>query len=65
MTDAEWKPTACNLCYANCGVLARMDEETGRVIEKIKGDREHPVSKGYLCNKASRINYYQNNRDRL
>ncbi|MCY4562917.1 MAG: molybdopterin-dependent oxidoreductase, partial [Gammaproteobacteria bacterium] len=65
MTDAEWKPTACNLCYANCGILARMDEETGRVIEKIKGDRAHPVSRGYLCNKASRINYYQNNRDRL
>ncbi len=65
MTTAEWKPTACNLCYANCGILARMDEETGRVIEKIKGDRAHPVSRGYLCNKASRINYYQNNRDRL
>ncbi|MDE0064289.1 MAG: molybdopterin-dependent oxidoreductase [Gammaproteobacteria bacterium] len=65
MTATEWKPTACNLCYANCGILARVDEETGRVIEKVKGDRAHPVSRGYLCNKASRINYYQNNRDRL
>ena len=65
MTAAEWKATACNLCYANCGILARVDEETGRVIEKVKGDRAHPVSRGYLCNKASRINYYQNNRDRL
>ena len=65
MTANEWKPTACNLCYANCGILARVDEETGRVIEKIRGDRAHPVSEGYLCNKASRINYYQNNRDRL
>lgn len=65
MTATEWKPTACNLCYANCGILARVDAETGRSIEKIKGDRAHPVSRGYLCNKAARINYYQNNRDRL
>ena len=65
MTTTEWKPTACNLCYANCGILARVDAGTGRVIEKIRGDRAHPVSQGYLCNKAARINYYQNNRDRL
>lgn len=65
MTATEWKPTACNLCYANCGILARVDEETGRVIEKVRGDRAHPASRGYLCNKASRIDYYQNNRDRL
>ena len=65
MTTTQWKPTACNLCYANCGILARIDTETGRIIEKVRGDRAHPVSQGYLCNKASRINYYQNNRDRL
>ncbi|MBJ38659.1 MAG: molybdopterin oxidoreductase [Gammaproteobacteria bacterium] len=65
MTPSDWKPTACNLCYANCGILARVDEETGRVIEKVKGDKSHPVSKGYTCNKAARINYYQNGRDRL
>ena len=65
MTAAAWKPTACNLCYANCGILARVDEQTGRIIEKIRGDRAHPASNGYICNKASRINYYQNNRDRL
>ena len=65
MSTNEWQPTACNLCYANCGILARVDAATGRQIEKIKGDRAHPASKGYLCNKASRINYYQNHRDRL
>lgn len=60
----EWHPTACNLCYVNCGILAKLDD-TGRVIEKIKGDRAHPVSRGYTCNKAARINFYQNGRDRL
>ena len=64
MSNAEWKPTACNLCYANCGILTRLDE-TGRVIEKVKGDKAHPVSKGYTCNKAARINFYQNGADRL
>lgn len=64
MPDREWQPTACNLCYANCGILARLDE-SGRIIEKVKGDRDHPISQGYLCNKASRINFYQNGRDRL
>ena len=59
-----WHPTACNLCYANCGVLVRLND-SGRVIEKVKGDRAHPVSKGYTCNKAAQINYYQNGRDRL
>ena len=60
----DWIPTACNLCYANCGVLVRLDE-SHRIIEKVKGDRAHPMSKGYTCNKAAQINYYQNGRDRL
>jgi anaerobic selenocysteine-containing dehydrogenase len=64
MSEQEWRPTACNLCYANCGILARLDE-SGRIIEKIKGDRAHPMSQGYTCNKAARINFYQNGRDRL
>ncbi len=64
MGEPIWKPTACNLCYANCGILAQVDEST-RNITKIKGDRAHPASQGYTCNKAARINYYQNGRDRL
>lgn len=64
MSEQEWRPTACNLCYANCGILARLDD-SGRIIEKVKGDRAHPVSQGYTCNKAARINFYQNGRDRL
>ena len=30
MSDPQWHPTACNLCYANCGVLVRLDEELFR-----------------------------------
>ena len=60
----QWKPTACNLCENNCGIEAKISDD-GEVIEKIRGDNEHPASNGYVCQKASRINYYQNNTDRL
>ena len=32
---------------------------------RVKGDRSHPTSKGYLCEKALRLDYYQNGKDRL
>ena len=59
---AELIPTACNLCYANCGVLVQVED--GHIV-KVRGDKAHPVSRGYTCNKAARIDYYQNGRDRL
>ncbi|MBR0826358.1 molybdopterin-dependent oxidoreductase [Bradyrhizobium manausense] len=62
MQNSEWRKTACNLCYINCGIEVRVDD--GR-ITKVRGDREHPRSQGYLCNKASRIPFYAHHRDRL
>ena len=62
MTDANWKKTACILCYANCGLDVQTE---GRKITKVKGDKEHPRSAGYVCQKASRITYYQNDAQRL
>jgi len=64
MTEPEFKPTACNLCYVNCGILVQLDDEARQIV-KVRGDKAHPVSRGYVCNKASRINYYQNGEDRL
>lgn len=60
----DWKSTACILCSLNCGVKVQLSED-GREIVRTKGDEDHPASKGYLCNKASRLNYYQNRADRL
>lgn len=57
--------TACNLCFVNCGVTVELGGDDGRQFVKVRGDKEHPVSKGYICNKASRLNYYQNNTARL
>lgn len=56
------QPTACILCSQNCGILIHQDEQGN--YTKIVGDKQHPVSEGYLCQKATRLNYYQN-QDRL
>ena len=37
----------------------------GRKLAKIRGDKDHPASQGYTCNKALRLDHYQNNRNRL
>lgn len=52
------KATACILCSQNCGITVNVDEQG--IFSNIKGDPEHPVSEGYLCQKATRLDYYQN-----
>ena len=44
--------TSCGLCHAGCGMLAHIEDGS---IVKIDGDKEHPISKGYLCKKAFAI----------
>jgi anaerobic selenocysteine-containing dehydrogenase len=56
------RPTACILCSINCGINVNVD---GGQLKKIKGDSENPKSKGYICQKAARLNYYQNHSGRL
>jgi anaerobic selenocysteine-containing dehydrogenase len=57
-----WHSTACILCYVNCGIEAMTD---GRNIVRVRGDKAHPGTHGYLCQKAQRLNFYQNHADRL
>ena len=60
--DTGWKPTACILCECNCGIEVELGGTDGRQFARIRGDRAHPASKGYTCQKALRLNYYQNGR---
>ena len=60
-----WEPTACILCECNCGIQVQLGGNDGRQFARIRGDRANPVSKGYVCQKAGRLNHYQNSRDRL
>ena len=63
MTETtEWQPSACILCECNCGIVVQLE---GRTLAKIRGDKSHPASQGYTCNKALRLDHYQNNRTRL
>lgn len=57
--------SACNLCFVNCGIKVELGGDDGRQFVKVLGDPDHPTSKGYICNKASRIGLYQNNTARL
>ena len=59
---SEWKSTACILCECNCGIVVQVED---RRLARIRGDKEHPGSQGYTCNKALRLDHYQNNRARL
>lgn len=58
---SEWKPTACILCECNCGIQVLLGAD-GRSFEKIRGDKLHPASAGYTCNKALQLDRYQNGR---
>jgi len=65
MSDVEFKKSACILCSINCGLDIQTGGEDGRELIKIKGDKDHVSSEGYLCNKAARLNHYQMGADRL
>src|SRR4051812_31331873 len=55
---AEWLPTACVLCACNCGIEVQVADGN---LTRVKGDKAHPGSKGYACEKAQRLPYYQGN----
>ena len=58
----DWRKTACVLCSSNCGIEVKLD---GRAITRVRGNKAHVTSAGYTCEKALRINHYQNNHSRL
>jgi len=57
-----WQTSACILCECNCGIEVQLD---GRRLARIRGDKRHPASAGYTCEKALRLDHYQNGRHRL
>ena len=58
----EWHKTVCILCSANCGVEVRLDD---REITRVRGNKAHVASEGYTCEKALRLNHYQNGMKRM
>ena len=59
MSETTIHKSACILCSINCGIDIEVNHKTKEFV-KITGDKDHPTSKGYICQKATRLNYYQN-----
>lgn len=60
--SCDWHRSACILCSVNCGIEIQIQD--GRFV-CVRGDARHPMSEGYTCQKAMRLDYYQNNPNRL
>jgi anaerobic selenocysteine-containing dehydrogenase len=63
--SGSWKKTACILCECNCGLEVQLGGEGDRHFVRIRGDKAHPASQGYACEKPHRLDYYQNGPDRI
>ena len=57
-----WHKTTCILCESNCGIEVRVEDGS---FTRIRGNKAHVGSKGYVCEKALRLDHYQNHRARL
>lgn len=61
-SEPTWHPTACILCSINCGLEVRTE---GLAITRVRGDKAHPGSEGYTCEKGLRVGHYQSDPNRL
>jgi len=43
--------TFCRICAAHCGLVLTVENGTDRIL-KVKGDKENPLSQGYVCFKG-------------
>ena len=58
----KWKKTACALCGNGCGLEAQVE---GNRIVKVRGDKENPVSEGYVSRKGMNIASHLHNADKV
>lgn len=62
----EWKSSACILCSIGCSIEVQVeDSPEGQSLKKIRGDKASGSSEGYICQKAARLDHYQNHSERL
>ena len=45
----ETRRSYCGLCHPRCGLLLEMD---GEKVVGVRGDKEHPVTRGMICPRA-------------
>jgi anaerobic selenocysteine-containing dehydrogenase len=52
----------CRICTSVCGILVDVD---GEMVTRVRGDREHPLSKGYTCPKGRALPQMHHHPDRI
>ena len=57
-----WHKTGCVLCAQNCGLEVLVEDNR---ITKVKGDRDNPRSRGYVCRKGMHVAWHQHHAQRL
>ena len=62
MTEKRFTRTICFECHSRCGVLVEVDQ--GK-IGGITGDKNHPLSQGFICPKARAVKEIVYHRERL
>ena len=62
MSDIKTHYRNCNICEAMCGLEIKYQ---GKEIISIKGDQKDPFSKGYNCPKATALQDFYTDKDRL
>jgi len=62
MTEEFLHYRSCPLCEATCGLELKVSDG---VVVRIRGDRDNPFSKGFLCPKGSSLHHLHTDPDRL
>jgi len=52
----------CRICAAACGIVVTVDGDT---VVRVRGDADHPVSRGYTCPKGRGLPAWHHGPDRL
>ena len=60
--SAHERPVTCCGCTTQCGLLARVE---GERVTALRGDPDHPLSRGYLCPKGKDAAEFIARQDRL
>ncbi|HEV7523844.1 MAG TPA: hypothetical protein VGP92_02695, partial [Acidimicrobiia bacterium] len=52
----------CRICAAACGIVVTVD---GDRVVRVRGDDQHPASRGYVCSKGRGIPAWHHSARRL
>lgn len=61
-THSEDKPVMCGICEASCGLIATVVNDE---VVKLRGDDNHPNSRGFTCPKGVSFGHFLKDPDRV